>query len=38
MASTMVASLELAKQGEINIKQSKEFGDILIKKKGNHNA
>ncbi len=38
MASTMAASLELAKQGEINIKQSKEFGDIFIKKKGNHNG
>ena len=33
MVSTLSASLELAKQGEINIKQDKEFGDILLKKK-----
>ena len=33
IVSTLAASLELAKQGEINIKQDKEFGDILLKKK-----
>ena len=33
MVSTLAASLELAKKGEINIKQDKEFGDIFLKKK-----
>ena len=33
MVSTIAASLELAKQGEINLKQEKEFGDILLKKR-----
>ncbi len=33
MVSTIAASLELAKQGEINLKQEKEFGEILLKKR-----
>ena len=33
MVSTIAASLELAKQGEINLKQEKEFGEIFLKKK-----
>ena len=33
MVSTISASLELAKQGEINLKQDKEFGEILLKKR-----
>ena len=33
MVSTISASLELAKKGEINLKQEKEFGQILLKKK-----
>lgn len=32
MAATLSASLELAKNGEINLKQDKEFGEILLKK------
>ena len=31
--SGLRASLELAKQGEINLKQEKEFGEILLKKR-----
>jgi segregation and condensation protein A len=33
MISTISASLELAKQGEVNLKQEKEFGEILLKKR-----
>ena len=33
MVSTIAASLELARQGEINLKQEKEFGEILLKKR-----
>lgn len=33
IVSTLAASLELVKQGEINIRQDKEFGEILIKKR-----
>ena len=33
MVSTIAASLELAKNGEINLKQNKEFGKILLKKR-----
>ena len=33
MVSTLAASLELAKQGEIKLKQEKEFGEILLKKR-----
>ena len=33
MVSTIAASLELAKKGEINLKQEKEFGEILLKKR-----
>ena len=36
MVSTISASLELAKKGEINLKQEKEFGQILLKKKINY--
>ena len=32
MVSTISASLELAKQGEINIRQDIEFGEIFLKK------
>ena len=31
--STISASLELVKNGEIYIKQNKEFGDIFLKKR-----
>ena len=33
MVSTIAASLELAKQGEINLKQEKEFGEVFLKKR-----
>ena len=33
MVATIAASLELAKQGEINLKQEKEFGEIFLKKR-----
>ena len=33
MVSTIAASLELAKQGEINLKQDKEFGELFLKKR-----
>ncbi len=33
MVSTIAASLELAKQGEISLKQDEEFGEIFLKKK-----
>ena len=33
LAITIAASLDLAKRGEIFIKQDKEFGDIFLKKK-----
>ena len=33
MASTIAAALELAKKGEINLKQDLEFGKILLKKR-----
>ena len=33
IVSTIAASLELAKQGEINLKHEKEFGEILLKKR-----
>ena len=38
MVSTIAASLELARQGEINLKQEKEFGEILLKKRKKSNA
>ena len=33
MVATIAASLELAKQGEIQLRQEKEFGEILLKKR-----
>ena len=33
MVATIAASLELAKIGEIKLKQEKEFGEILLKKR-----
>ena len=33
MVATIAASLELAKQGEINLKQESEFSEIFLKKK-----
>ena len=33
LVSTVSATLELAKRGEILIKQDKEFGDIFLKKR-----
>ena len=33
MVSIITAALELAKNGEINLKQDKEFGKILLKKR-----
>ena len=33
MVSIIAAALELAKNGEINLKQDKEFGKILLKKR-----
>ena len=33
MVSTIAATLELAKQGEISIKQEEEFGEIFLKKR-----
>ena len=33
LVSTVAATLELAKRGEILIKQDKEFGDIFLKKR-----
>ena len=35
LVSTVAATLELAKRGEILIKQDKEFGDIFLKKRTN---
>ncbi len=36
LASTVAASLDLAKRGEILIKQEKEFGDIFFKKRNKY--
>ena len=36
MVATIAASLELAKQGEIQLRQEKEFGEILLKKENNY--
>ena len=36
MVATIAASLELAKQGEINLKQESEFSEIFLKKKINN--
>ena len=33
MVVTIAASLELAKQGEIKLRQEREFGEILLKKR-----
>ena len=36
IVSTIAASLELAKNGEISLKQDREFGEILLKKKNKY--